>query len=164
MRNYKEIIKIKLQLLSLASNGLANCFYNLDRHERETVINDTILRILEKENQGIINLDDFETYKNYAFISLKNHINYVFEYKKRKCRINNFNFSEEIPHSQPINYQNEKLKLDLTSLTQFEKSLFRWNRRGWEINYLAQIIKKPEKTVGRLIKKIKKDLYKKNIY
>jgi len=162
MRNYKEIIRIKSQLLNMAANGLANSFYHIDQHQRDTVLNDTILKLLEKEEQGLISLDNLDEFKAYAFVSLKNHINRQFEYKNRICRRDNFKFIEDFNYNEPTVFQTETNELDFSKLTPFNRALFRWYMRGWLHRELAEATGLSEATIGRRIQKVREELIKQN--
>jgi len=160
MRTSKQIIRIKAQLLNMAANGLANSFYHIDQHQRDTVLNDTILKLLEKEEQGIISLDNLDDFKAYAFISLKNHINRQFEYKNRICRRDNFKFIDDIYYNEPTVIQDEFNQLDFSKLTPFDRALIRWHTRGWLHKEIAEATGLSESTIGRRLQKVREELSK----
>jgi DNA-directed RNA polymerase specialized sigma24 family protein len=48
--------------------------FHLSKEQISDAINDTIIKILEKMEQGVVNKYDYQEFKNYLYISLKNHL------------------------------------------------------------------------------------------
>lgn len=69
------------QLCKLAKHiPLARQF---DEHTRQTVINDVCISLLQRMSDGKLPSDDYDAYKNYAFISLKNQFIEIYNKRKR---------------------------------------------------------------------------------
>ena len=72
------------QINNLARTGLASKFLKLDNHQRNTVVNNVLLQLLKAEKDGLLILKEFDDYKGYMCVSIKNEINGIYEVLKRK--------------------------------------------------------------------------------
>jgi hypothetical protein len=133
-------------------------YYKLSDHEKQEAINNAMLKLLEKEKEGILNLDNQEEYMGYLFITLKNAIGRFFQSRKTIAS-KAIQYSREVAESDAVS-NDEINQLDLSKLSQINRAIFRWYMRGWTILYLSKAIGIPESTIGYKLKRIKIGLKK----
>jgi hypothetical protein len=146
----KNLEKYKKEITHLATKIPG--YYHLDRHERQSSINDTLLNLLKKETEGKIELNDYETYKGYMFISIKNSINRHFEAKKaHKITITSTSLEDNTPEETHIPWSNESIKEILATLSPKDRAMLRWIWRGWNIRLTATAFHIAPETLSKKI-------------
>lgn len=155
----QKLLLNQIKYLSTKIKGYAK----IDKHKMQSLINDTFLKLLEKERNGIIKLDNYEEYKGYMFISIKNAIYRHFKYQKSLKGKQERVYMEETPHTSPsqtIQFNGEIKKL-LYLLTPIQRSIFRWHyQRNWEYPFLAKTLGISISGVGGRMTRIRKKLLK----
>lgn len=137
----------------------------LDDHQHNTIINDTYIKLLDKEKQGKIFLDDFEVYKHYMFISVKNAINHLFAYQKTLKGKGERLFKDDVSWinntsclSEEIDYQ--RIREYINKLPPKIRAMWRFNTKyNWSQIYLGYAMNKAESTIWWQLKKIKEGIY-----
>lgn len=174
MKKYRKHIKLLKEIRHLAWKIKGT--RSLTTHERETAINNTFMSLLKKEEDGVIKLDDYETYKGYMFLTIRNFIYRIFEHKKTRLyrfhsvyleeTIDNEEFTvdesyqiEGTPETIHITINNvNKLKELINVLPLYKRALLRWNLRGWSYEYISKMTGINESTLGGQLQRIKKKI------
>jgi hypothetical protein len=159
MEEYKKHIKIYNEIKTLGPK--MSWYYKLNEHEKNEAINNTLLQLLAKEKEGVIQLIDLQVYKGYMFITLKNAIGRILN--TRKTIANQARITAIDINDIQIGYQagfDVDEKFDLKIISNINKAIFRWHIRGWDITYISKAIGMPPSTVARRLHKVEEYLVK----
>lgn len=150
------------QINNLARTGLAAKFLKLDNHQRNTVINNVLLQLLKAEKDGLLILKEFDDYKGYMFVSIKNEINGIYEVlKRKKVQVTYQKILDHPKLKEPFDIPivvDEDINLRLNYLSPFNRALFRWVRRGLTLVDLSRGTGVAKTTLGHRIHKIERFL------
>jgi len=158
MKDYKKHNNLYNQIRKLAPK--IPLYYKLEHHQKQEAINNTLINLLKKEAEGKLILDDYEHYKGYLFITLKNAISRFLQVRNTQRYKNEHIFIEDNFTESFTEIETKDNKLNLNHLTPLWKSLFRWYMRKWTYRYISKVTGIPESTVFTTLKRIKTDLSK----
>lgn len=144
-------------------------FQKLSHHERQSAKNDTLIKFTKKIESGVVkDGENYDKYKNYLFITLKNTINKKFEDDETyngKGRKNLYSIESE-DFLEPIRlYQMQSnYKEVLASLNPKERAYIRFKiNYGWPNNFLAVATDTPPSSMDKIIKRVLQKMKKKII-
>lgn len=155
MKKHEEYIKEITKLTRIVKNNTA-----LDDIDRETVINDTFIKLLSKMESGEVPSDNYDDYKNYMFVVTKNEVYHQLNQKSRQ--LNKLPILQEIALSNDYTDKTSKefeedFKLKLRLIEELpitEKYLIQERLKGTTVVYLANELKITESKCQRIIEKI----------
>ena len=171
MKEYRKHIKLlkEIRHLSWKIKGTRQ----LTTHQRWQAQNDTLIKLLELEDNGKVILDgNYNTYKNLMFIILRNFIYRVHEKKKTGLYQHHHFYLEETydnitytlddvygtPGTQEMLFEADILRTIINNLPPYKRALLRWNMRGWSVEYIGKAIGKSRTATQAKINNIKKAL------
>lgn len=164
MKEYRKHIKLLKEIRHLAWKIKGT--RSISTHERETAINNTLMALLKKEEEGILELNSYENYKGYMFLTIRNYIYRLHEHKQTQIYSFHNDFFEETNEKDIIDEQEsykdflnkEEIDAKIKRLPDFDRALLRWTMRGWSQLYLSEATGIPRTTLGARLLKIKKAL------
>lgn len=153
--NYKK------ELLELAK--YIPGYHQLEHHQKQTSINNALLNLINKMNEGLVDADDYEVYKHYMFITLRNAINRHFAYQKTLKGTQERIFAIDIEANEPIqryfdNLDYKSLKQIIGKLKPIDRAIFRWSIRNWTQIDIANALGMTPSSINARMAKIRKKL------
>jgi len=138
-------------------------WYKINNHERQTCLNNAVIKLLEKFNQGKVPCDNYEEYKGYMFLTIRNQIFRIFERQKgKKVKMIVYGLDLISASYQDKNGESDQIKKRLINeLPPKDKALIRflyW--RKWTRPYMASVLGVTLKVIDFRLQKIKRLLKK----
>ena len=146
---YKEITKLS-KVIPQA--------HQLDRHQLITAVNDAFMKLIEKEQEGVINLDEYDHYKGYMFITIRNAIFRNFQYQKTLKGESEQIFFESSIHQEPCVYLDvvSDIRYLVNKLPPIQRAVYRWFKRGWTYSEIARAFGWGISKVQRILHQVRK--------
>ncbi len=161
-KNMKSYENYNKELVKLAK--FIPGFYKLSLHQRQQAIDDSYMNLMSKMTSGHVPADNYEDYKFYMFITLKNTINRNFEYDKtyngkgHKLFIEDQSTNSFVQKTKTPDMDMSVLKKLFNQLPPRTKAYIRWASRGWSHQYIADAFNTNKCIVNRTIQKARKQL------
>lgn len=132
---------------------------HLQPEERKDVIADTLLKLLGKEKEGHLSLDDYDTYKGYLFITTRN---FLYRYLNKRKNQNQLIYSntEDLTDDLLIIHPSTlmDIKNALNRLKDGEKEIIYHLIDGTSQRTIAKTYNVNEKTINLNVKEIRMKL------
>ncbi len=152
---YKEIISLAKYVRGYA---------RLSTDDKQTVVSDVYVKLFFMWSTGSLVCDDFEKYKGFMFISIKNAVLNVYfkkNHTKKGRGQNTFideNLKSIIQPTNEISIDSYFIKKFLNNLSPVDRAILRWNLRGWSLSYITKALNTTRAKLNLKIKKIRASL------
>lgn len=125
----------------------------LSNHKIQDVIHISLLKLIEKEIEGVVVLEDYNHYRGYMYLIVRNNVFKALNiltkdsksfYQEIDLDDEHFNLNDNEQYNMDLVIQRDlKIKLTkkyLNELSNINRALVRWSLRGWTYQYISDNI------------------------
>ncbi len=129
-QQYEKIYK-EIKFLATKIPG----YYKLNLDDQSIAINNAFMYLIKKMETEKVPCDDYKNYKGYMFITTRNSVLKFWVKEKRKLYPN---YTDKVKEFDTVTFNYSFDKISLDGLTPFQKAIFRFRRRGWQVSEIAK--------------------------